>query len=258
MAQWAAAVGVASLVYRSLAGDAGGRDVHAPGASSLALLAFAVTNEIAMALVLRLVNRSADAAGAARTWRPEYVPHALIWSVNAALGVLFAVAVATSPATAFLLLAPLAFLRWSHQAYLSLRADRSRLDGLARAVARLAVPIDPPTRCPRSSTTSAQSFTSTTVELVRVRPAGRCCAPATTPSPTTRPIETARLLVVRRGGAARRSRPATDAPVAAALVAAGHRDALAAPLVRDGRADRRARSPTTTPATRASRRARRP
>ena len=55
------------------------------------------------------------------------------------------------------------------------------------------------------------------------------------PTPPTEPsIDAARLLVA--GGAVRRaSATGKDAPVAAALVAAGHRDALAAPLVRDGR-----------------------
>src|SRR3546814_12454389 len=78
-----------------------------------------------MAAVLCVVNDSSPRevlAGLA----PQYPSHALIWTVNAALGVLFAVAVAAVPATAFLLLAPLAFLRWSHRAYLSLLADRAR------------------------------------------------------------------------------------------------------------------------------------
>src|SRR3546814_10520019 len=86
-----------------------------------------------MAAVLCVVNDSSPRevlAGLA----PQYPSHALIWTVNAALGVLFAVAVAAVPATAFLLLAPLAFLRWSHRAYLSLLADRARLDGMARAI----------------------------------------------------------------------------------------------------------------------------
>src|SRR5687768_2053496 len=55
VAQWAAAVGVASLVYRTIAGDDFG-ETASLGALVLALLAFAVTNELAMAAVLRLVN----------------------------------------------------------------------------------------------------------------------------------------------------------------------------------------------------------
>lgn len=231
VAQWAAAVGVASLVYRSLAGGDAGQTSSLP-ALVVALLAFAVTNEVAMAGVLRAVNQVslrhvlADLA-------PQYPPHALIWSVNAALGVLFAVAVAAAPATAFLLLAPLAFLRWSHQAYLSLLADRSRLDGLARAVARLAAPIDPRGALPAFLEDVRASFGSRTVELVRFEPAEVLRAGEAGVADQLS-IEIAALLV-SRGGIRRATAAGEDAPVAAALVAGNHRDALVAPLVQDGR-----------------------
>ena len=231
VAQWAAAVGVASLVYRGLAGDTAGT-TESLGALVMALLAFAVANEIAMAMVLYLVN-SVSVRQVLRDLAPEYVPHALIWSVNAALGVLFAAAVATEPATAFLLLAPMAFLRWSHQAYLAVRADRSRLDGLATAVARLAEPIDPRDALPAFLDDVRASFTSTSVELVRFDPPD-VLRSGDHDATDEGSVDTARLLV--SGGAVRRAvASGTDATCAAALVAAGHRDALAAPLVRDGR-----------------------
>lgn len=231
VAQWAAAVGVASLVYRTLAGDHAGATSTLP-ALVVALLGFAVTNEIAMAAVLRAVNQVplrkvlADLA-------PQYPPHALIWSVNAALGVLFAVAVAAAPGTAFLLLAPLAFLRWSHQAFLSLRADRSRLDGLARAVAHLAAPIDPQEALPTFLDDVRESFASATVELVLFDPPQVMRSGAALGG-DERSVEAAALLI-SRGGIRRATAAGEDAPVGAALVAAGHRDALVAPLVRDGR-----------------------
>jgi PAS domain S-box-containing protein len=231
VAQWAAAVGVASLVYRSLAGDRAGETSTLP-ALVLALLAFAVTNEIAMAAVLRLVNR-VSVRRVLADLAPDYLPHALIWSVNAALGVLFAVAIAASPATAFLLLAPLAFLRWSHQAFLSMRADRSRLDGLARAVAHLAVPIDPQEAMPTFLDDIRESFASSTVELVRFDPPDVLRSGEGTAA-DDQSIELAALLV-SRGGVRRASASDSDAPLAAALLAAGHRDALVAPLARDGR-----------------------
>lgn len=230
VAQWAAAVGVASLVYRTLAGHRTGATSTLP-ALVIALLTFAVTNEVAMASVLCLARRVsmrqvlADLA-------PGYVPHALIWSVNAALGVLFAVAVAASPATAFLLLAPLTFLRWSHQAFLSMRADRARLGGLARAVAGLAVPIDPKDALPNFLDDVRDAFSSTTVELVLFDPSTVLCAGEQSVHDALS-IDLARLLVA--GGALRRANAAgKDDHVAAALLAAGRRDALAAPLIRDG------------------------
>jgi len=231
VAQWAAAVGVASLVYRSLAGDRAGETSTLP-ALVLALLAFAVTNEIAMAVVLRLVNR-VSVERVLADLLPDYLPHALIWSVNAALGVLFAVAVAASPATAFLLLAPLAFLRWSHQAFLSIRADRSRLDGMVRAVAHLAVPIDPQDAMPTFLDDIRSSFESSTVELVRFDPPEVLRSGAAS-ADDAQSIELAALLLSR--GGVRRATPSDgDTHLAAALLAAGHRDALIAPLVRDGR-----------------------
>ena len=165
---WTAAVGVASLVYRSLAGDQAG-DTTTIGVLVVALLAFAIVNELAMALVLWLVN-SVTLRHVLRDLAPEYVPHAVMWGVNAALGVLFATAVVVEPLTAFLLLAPLAFLRWSHQGYLAVRADRSRLDGLARAVGHLAAPIDPMDALPTFLDDIRSSFGSTAVELVLFEP----------------------------------------------------------------------------------------
>jgi PAS domain S-box-containing protein len=230
VAQWAAAVGVASLVYRTLAGD----DVGTTSsllALVAGLLAFAVTNEIAMALVLRLVN-PVSMRQVVRDLAPEYIPHAVMWGVNAALGVLFAAAVATAPATSFLLLAPLAFLRWSHQAYLAVRADRSRLDGLARAVGHLASPIDPKDALPTFLDDLRASFGSGTVELVLFEPPSVLRSGVEPPEEST--VDVARMLVA--GGAVRRARSTgDDAAASAALIAAGHRDALAAPLQRDGR-----------------------
>ena len=231
VAQWAAAVGVASLVYRTLAGDQAG-ETSSLLALVLALLAFAVTNEIAMALVLRLVN-PVSMRQVLRDLAPEYVPHALMWGVNAALGVLFAVAVAEAPATAFLLLAPLAFLRWSHQAYLAARADRSRLDGLARAVGHLAAPIDPKDALPTFLDDVRASFDAGTVELVLFASGTVLRSGVEPPEEST--VDVARLLVAT--GTVQRARSTgKDAPIAAALIAAGHRDALAAPLIHDGEA----------------------
>lgn len=231
VAQWAAAVGVASLVYRSLAGERAGETSTLPAVVA-GLLAFAVTNELAMAAVLRLVNRVSTRQVLADL-APDYRPHALMWSVNAALGVLLAAAVAAAPALAFLLLAPLAFLRWSHQAYLAMRADRSRLDGLVRAVTRLASPIDPGDALPMFLDDVRASFASTAVELVRFQPpwvlrSGHADATV------EQSVELAELLL-SRGGIRRASASGADSFVAAALVAAGRRDALIAPLVRDGR-----------------------
>jgi two-component system phosphate regulon sensor histidine kinase PhoR len=231
VAMWAAAVGGASLVYRELAGD------HFGEASSLpslvvGLLAFAVANEIAMALVLRLA-RQVPLREVVRDLAPEYVPHALMWSVNAALGVLFAVAVADAPVTAFLLLAPLAFLRWSHQAFLAMRADRARLDGLARAVSTLSVPIDPVDAVPEFLDEVRASFAATTVELVTLDPpqvlrSGAASAPDAASLELVRRL--ALTVTVRRATAA-----GDDPDLSAAMLAAGHRDALAGPIVRDGR-----------------------
>ena len=231
VAQWAAAVGVASLVYRTLAADEASQPSSLP-ALVAALLAFAIMNELAMALVFRIVNQVpmrkvlADLA-------PDYLPHALMWSVNAAFGVLFALAVATTPLAAVLLVAPLTFLRWSHQAYLSVRADHARLDGLARAVTRLAAPIDPREALPLFLDDVRSAFSATTVELVIFQPT-QVLRSGDSSSTAQQSVELAELLV-SRGGIRRVSTSDPDTYVAAALVTADRRDALVAPLVRDGR-----------------------
>jgi len=229
VAQWTAAVGVASLVYRSLAGDAAG-ETSTIAALVVGLFAFAVTNDLAVTFVLRIVNR-VSMREVLRDLHPGYVPQYLMFLVNAALGVLFAVSVADVPSTSFLLLAPLAFLRWSHQAYLSLRADRSRLDGMVRAMSHLAVPIDPKDALPTFLDDVRASFVSGTVELVLFD--SRTVLRSGVAPPEESTVDLARLLVA--GGAVRRARSADkDAQVAAALIGCGHRDALAAPLIHDG------------------------
>jgi PAS domain S-box-containing protein len=231
VAQWAAAVGVASVVYRALAGGHVGETSTLPSLV-LALLAFAITNELAMACVLRLANGVSFGA-VLRDLAPGYLPHALIWSVNAALGVLFALAVAYEPIASLLVLAPLAFLRWSHQAFLAMRADRARLDGLARATSTLATPIDPFDAMPAFLDEVRASFASTTVELV-LFPGGRIVRSGASDVGDVGAIGLARLLV--GGGGVSRASASGDKPhLAAALVSAGHRDALAVALERDGR-----------------------
>ena len=230
VSQWAAAVAVASLVYRGLAGGQAGEVSSLPALIG-GLLAFAVTNELAVAVVLCIV-RDASPTRVIADLAPGFLPHTVIWSMNAALGVLFAVAVASSPITAVLLLAPLGFVHWAHRAFLGMRADHARLDGLARAVAGLAAPIDPREALGGFLDDVRAAFSSAAVELVtfgdgRVLRSG---APAISDDLA---IEAARNLVAR--GQLRRAR-VTDADLdtAADLVAAGRSDALAAPIIRDG------------------------
>jgi signal transduction histidine kinase len=157
----------------------------------------------------------------------------VIWSVNAALGVLFAVAVAAVPATAVLLLAPLVFLRSSHRAFLSMQADTARLEGLARAVARLAEPIDPRDALPAFLDDVREAFSSTSVELVLSDPPQVIASgPRSRHDPLS--ITLAEQLVAT-GGLRRASASGRDEHLAASLLAAGRRDVIAAPLTRDGK-----------------------
>lgn len=230
VSQWAAAVAAASLVYRWLAGDQAGEVSSLPALAG-GLLAFAVANELAVAGVLCIV-RDASPVRVIADLAPGFLPHAVIWSMNAALGVLFAVAVASSPITAVLLLAPLGFVRWAHRAFLGMRADHARLDGLARAVAGLAEPIDPGDALGGFLDDVRAAFSSSAVELITFNDGRvlRSGAPAVSDEFA---VDAARNLVAR--GQLRRAR-VTDADLgtAADLVAAGRSDALAAPIIRDG------------------------
>ena len=244
MAQWAAAVGVASLVYRSLAGDDAGETSTARRPSSLALLAFAVTNEIAMALVLRLVN-PVSMRQVLRDLAPEYVPHALIWSRERGARRALRRRGRRSCRPPRSCSSP----RWRSCAGATRRTWRCgpiapASTAWSGAVAHLAAPIDPQDALPTFLDDIRASFASTTVELVLFDPPhGAALRRRTTPDEAVdRRRPAARR---RRGRPARQRLPARTPPVAAALVAAGHRDA-ARRAAHARRPRRSARSSPTT------------
>jgi PAS domain-containing protein len=193
------------------------------------MVAVAVANEIAMAAVLRLV-RGVSMWQVLKELAPDYVPHSVLLSMTVALGLLFATSLAAVPATAVLVLAPLAFLHWGHQAFLAMRADRVRLDGLSRAVAALAMPIDPKDALPTFVDDVREAFSSTTVELVIFDPP-TVLRSGEAPAHDALSMDLARILV-DRGGLVRAETSGGDPELAAALLAAGRRQSLSVPLVR--------------------------
>jgi len=231
VAQWSFAAAVASVVYRALAGSATGEPQSLP-ALFAALIAVAMVNELAIIAVLRLA-RGVSVRQVLRESGPQYGATWVVASFTAAFGLLLSVAVGTAPATAPLILGPLAFLHWGHRAYFALRADHARLGGLHRAADALALPMDPRDALGAFVDEVRSAFASGAVELVlfdeRVlvrsgsEPAGGDDAAR----------ELARALITS-GCTGRVHVEAAPDDIAAALLAAGRSDVLVTPVIRDG------------------------
>jgi PAS domain S-box-containing protein len=232
VAQWSFAAAVASVAYRGLAGSAVGEPRSLP-ALFAAMLVVVVLNELAIIAVLRLA-RGVRIRQVLRESGPQYGATWVVAGITAAFGLLLAVAVGAAPATAPLILAPLAFLHWGHRAYFALRTDHARMEGLHRATDALGAPMDP---CDALGTFADEvrcAFESVAVELVLFDEEQTVVRSGSAPAGGDEAArELARMLV--EGGATRRTSVET-APdeVAAALLAAGRHDVIVTPVVRDG------------------------
>jgi PAS domain S-box-containing protein len=231
VAQWAATAGAASLVYRQLARGTEGRP-GSLGALVLALVTAGVVNELAMIAVLRIV-RAVPLRSLLADLRPGFLPSAVVWAVTVAFGVLLAAAVGAAPAIGALVLAPLLFLHWGHRAYVALHADHARLGGLHRAAHALATPIDPREGIATFADEVRIAFDSTAVEVVLF---AEVIVERSGPAPIGGNAVSVELASQLMDGAAARVVTAASAPpaLAAALLAAGRHDALAAPIIRHG------------------------
>jgi PAS domain S-box-containing protein len=231
VAQWSLAAAVASVVYRQLAGG----NVGPPPslvALYVAMLAAVVVNELAMIAVLRLA-RGVSLLRVLRDLAPGYGASWVVSSVTAAFGLLLAVAVATAPATAPLVLAPLAFLHWGHRAYFALKADHARLDGLHRAADALAVPMDPRDALATFTDEVRAAFASDAVELV-LFDEHTVVRSGTAPSGGDDAAHELAAALIATGTVGRLSVETAPDHVAASLIAAGRHDVLVTPVVRGG------------------------
>ena len=231
VAQWSFAAAVASVVYHQLAGD----DFGAPRSLLVlyvALLAAVVVNELAIIAVLRLA-RGMRVRDVLRESAPQYGVTWMVASVTAAFGLLLAVAVASAPATAPLILAPLAFLHWGHRAYFALRADHARLEGLHRAADALALPMDPRDALGTFAEEVRSAFASDAVELV-LFDERLLVRSGSEPAGGDDMARELAAQLIESGVTGRVSVDDAEAEVAAALLAAGRHDVLVTPIVQGG------------------------
>jgi len=165
VAAFAAATAASSVTWAAL--HAGER---VSGHNLLALMAtlwvFMLVNAASLVVVLGLAQRRPPhrVAGALL---PMILPGSVIGSVvNFAFGVLFLAVYPTTPLATPLLLVPLAMLHWASRAYAAVRADRTRLAGMQRAVSALAVPVDPREAIPRFLAEVRRCFEAEAADLV--------------------------------------------------------------------------------------------
>jgi PAS domain S-box-containing protein len=142
VAQWAFAVSVGSTVTTAVA-DGAGVSVRGLVGLVLGLTVLWTANTLAFTAVLVLANGR----------RLPGVPRALGrvvaagwlggFAANAALGLLYVLAFAASPAAVLLFPVPLLLLHAAYRGYALARVDRQHLAGLHRAAQALSGPVDP-------------------------------------------------------------------------------------------------------------------
>ncbi len=201
-----------------------------------ALGAWMLVNAALLVVVLGLAQHRPPHRVAAALL-PMMLPGSLLGSVvNLTFGVLFLAVYPRSPLVAPLLLMPIGMLHWASRAYAAVRADRTRLAGMQRAVSALAGPVDPREAIPQFLAEVRRCFEAEAADLVVVL-GGSCTVHRSRGEPASfsRDVEAladeslvAALLWLDRP--ARVTARSTDPALLAALVRDGWRDCLAVPL----------------------------
>jgi PAS domain S-box-containing protein len=170
-AQWAAATGLASLIYEAFGGtgiDGSGRI----GAVVVGMAAGMLLNHLSVTIVLSLAQ-SVPLRRAIAGLEPVVIPLWLVGgAVNLAFGVLFAVVVSGNAVFVPLLLIPLAVLHRAHRAYAETEVDRARVEALLRATRALAKPVDPADAIPVFLEIVQAAFAAAAVDLVELQTPG--------------------------------------------------------------------------------------
>ena len=232
LAQWGCAAGAGSLLFVALrgAGTSLPRDLAALLA---ALLLVALVNNTSVVLVMRAFGGPAVVRPGARGLLRGVAAGAL---VNLALGLLFAVLWAQSPATRpvipiALVVVHLGTRGWAHQ-----RTGSLRLVGLQRASAALAGPDDLSAATPRFLAELRQAFECSGVELhLQPQPGGRWTRATSGDDGGAGRSAPLVAELLRRGTPVRLSPQDGDPELLALLAHAGWRACLAAPVSSEGR-----------------------
>jgi PAS domain S-box-containing protein len=206
----------------------------------IALGAWMLVNAALLVVVLGLAQHRPPYRVAAALL-PMMLPGSLLASVvNLTFGVLFLAIYPGSPLVALLLLLPIGMLHWASRAYAAVRADRTRLAGMQRAVSALAGPVDPREAIPQFLAEVRRCFEAEAADLV-VLLDDSCMVHRSRGEPASSSHEVealpdeslaAALLWLERP--ARVTTRSTDPALLAALARDGWRDCLAVPLREGG------------------------
>ncbi|HVF76139.1 MAG TPA: SpoIIE family protein phosphatase [Acidimicrobiales bacterium] len=236
VAQWSLAAAVGAAVMAT-AGEPGAFTTERVAALIVALAVVGLVNHVAFAGVLAMINHRSPLAVARELGTVLVVGWFLGWAVNTLIGLLFALAYSTHAAAVVLFAVPLAVLHIAYRGYAGARSDRLRLTGLHRAARSLAGPLDPGHAIEGFLRDVAEAFEATAAALVFDERPERVIHRVDAGGYTvvTEPAESSSLEGVMCACAGAVRVTGNGHPWSEALVEAGWRDCLTAPLVEDGR-----------------------
>jgi PAS domain S-box-containing protein len=231
---WALAAGVGGAIMAQVAGGPLWPDRIAGLVAALG--AVGLVNALAFAIVLSLVEGEGVRHLLSRLTPVVDVGWVGSWAVNAAFGLLFALAIISWPPAVVVFGVPMLVLHLAYRSYAAARADQIRLAAAHRAARRLAEPLDPMAGVAAFLGELAEAFHAAAAELVLPTDTGRRIH---------RVERTDSRLTVRdeaadagslAGALAASAGPVDvsalhDGPIAGRLAAAGVTNCLAAPLL---------------------------
>lgn len=239
IAQMSLAAAVASAVLTALLNEPG-VSLESVGWLVLALACAALVNNTAFTVVLAISGRQSVPA-VLRELRPVLVTGWLGgWGVNVLIGLLFVMAIDSSPIAVALFPVPLLVLHLAYRGYVSARSDRFRLAGLRKAAQTLSAPLHPHEAIDDFLIDVAECFESRGAGLILVHDGGDLeihqLDPAGTVATRTEPSGSLSLASVLASQPEPLFVMAGDAHVIAGMLSeSGSRDCICAPLVDEQR-----------------------
>jgi PAS domain S-box-containing protein len=232
-AMWALAAGLGGLVMAPLHAAPLWPDRVLGLVAALAVVG--VVNALAFGTVLTLAEGEPLRRLARRLVPVIDLGWLAAWAVNAAFGLLFALALVATPVAVAVFGVPLIVLHLAYRSYSAARADQARLAATHRAAARLAEPLQPLTAIPAFLRDLVDCFDAGAAEVVLRTPEGRQihrvdrggAHMVRTDAEDTACLEG--LLAAMSGPV--RLEAGQDHPVARALHEAGASDCLGSPLL---------------------------
>jgi PAS domain S-box-containing protein len=230
--QWVLAAALGSIVVHEVARG---------GLHSTAALGAVIAGVITVTLVnLTLVSGVIRLAGGEQVWgRWLVTAHSVVLAGSIATGICLTAAYLWSPWTLVIAAGLIAAVHASGRAQAAVRADSTRLEGLQRATHALATSLDSRHAIPVFLAEARAGFEVQAAELVLFSDGETTCHRCVAEDPTevsvrTGPHELATFLAGTTSAPVRITVGEAEETVDRALARAGHRGAIAVPLVKGG------------------------